>query len=512
MKLLKPINFIALLVLLLLVAACGRNTPNPDPDPDPTTHTLTVTVNEGQGTGTVTAETADGQEITLTETAAGSGVLSAEVEEGTTVVLTATPDDAATMDADWSNCSQEDTTANTCTVTVNADTSVSVAFVPVGTEPTTHTLTVTVDQTNGTGTVSAQTAEGAEVTLTETAEGSGVWTAEVEEGTTVVLTATPADATATDANWTGCDSTDAAANTCTVTVNEDTSVTVAFGPVATGPFALAVTVTGEGSVTSNPEGINCTAAGGETCTAEFEQGTEVTLTATPGTDLVADWGGACETATGNTCTVTVNADTSVSVAFVPVDPNSGLYEQRVAASSDDAEEFLEASNAGHLPGFVHLTSTDLDLIYDSSFAVNQAVGLRFTNLDIPQGATITNAYIQFTALATITSATNLQIAGQAADNVDTFANTSGSITSRTPTTANVAWSVPGWTENQAGANERTPDLSAIVQEVVNRTNWTSGNAVAFIITGNTGSRRRAVSFDGNADAAPLLVIEWTMTE
>src|SRR5207253_5889378 len=39
-------------------------------------------------------------------------------------------------------------------------------------------------------------------------------------------------------------------------------------------FQLTLTVTGAGTVTSNPAGINC----GQTCTASFPSGTAVTLT------------------------------------------------------------------------------------------------------------------------------------------------------------------------------------------------------------------------------------------
>ncbi|HSJ44306.1 MAG TPA: hypothetical protein VK923_06460, partial [Euzebyales bacterium] len=55
-----------------------------------------------------------------------------------------------------------------------------------------------------------------------------------------------------------------------------------------------------------------------------------------------------------------------------------------------------------------------------------------------------------------------------------------------------------------GAGQRTPNLAAVVQEVVNRSGWTSGNNLALIITG-TG-RRTAEAFQ---TAPAVLHIETT---
>jgi hypothetical protein len=86
-------------------------------------------------------------------------------------------------------------------------------------------------------------------------------------------------------------------------------VSVAIGSV----FALSASVSGSGTVTSSPSGINC----GATCSASFGVGTQVSLTATPATGWrFAGWGGACS-GTG-ACTVTMNANTSVSATFSPI--------------------------------------------------------------------------------------------------------------------------------------------------------------------------------------------------
>jgi len=63
----------------------------------------------------------------------------------------------------------------------------------------------------------------------------------------------------------------------------------------------------------------------------------------------------------------------------------------IASSSDDAEEATS--------GWAYLDSTDLELVRDTN---DQQVGMRFTGVNIPQGATILNAYIQFTDDSVIT--------------------------------------------------------------------------------------------------------------
>jgi hypothetical protein len=176
---------------------------------------------------------------------------------------------------------------------------------------------------------------------------------------------------------------------------------------------------------------------------------------------------------------------------------ASAVEIRVSAGSDDAEESAS--------GGVSLTSSDLELVYDGG---NQTVGMRFAGITIPQGAQVLSAYIQFQTDEARTETTSLSFAGQASDNAPTFAINQRDISSRLFTTARIAWSLPPWTiEGEAGPGQRTPDLEAIVQEIVNRPGWVSGNSLAIIVNG-TG-RRTAEAFDGVAAAAPLLHIEYT---
>jgi hypothetical protein len=71
--------------------------------------------------------------------------------------------------------------------------------------------------------------------------------------------------------------------------------------------------------------------------------------------------------------------------------------------------------------------------------------------------------------------------------------------------ASVGWTPVAWpTVRQAGPDQRTPNLATVIQEIVSRPGWASGNALALIITG-TGTRT-ADSVEGGW--GPILHIEY----
>jgi hypothetical protein len=180
--------------------------------------------------------------------------------------------------------------------------------------------------------------------------------------------------------------------------------------------------------------------------------------------------------------------------------NSGgaIFEKRVAAGSDDAEQNVST-------GAVDLSSSDLELVQDAG--ANQAVGIRFTGVTIPKGASIANAWVQFKADETGSSATSVNIQGQAADNPATFTTSASNVTSRPRTVASVNWAPTPWTAvGGAGAAQRTPNLASVIQQIVSRAGWVSGNSLVLIITG-TGTRT-AESFNGDAPGAALLHVEY----
>ncbi|MGB5553697.1 MAG: GEVED domain-containing protein, partial [Flavobacteriaceae bacterium] len=170
---------------------------------------------------------------------------------------------------------------------------------------------------------------------------------------------------------------------------------------------------------------------------------------------------------------------------------------QVSQGSDDAEERVSNGN-------MDLTSSDLELTSDGG--TNQLVGIRFQNISIPQGTTIVSASIQFTTDETDAGNTSVTIRGEDTNNASMFVNSNNNISNRTLTTASVSWNnIPSWNSvGQSGPNQITPDLTSIVQEIVNRGGWTSGNSMVFVITGS--GERTAESYNGSSTQAPVLSI------
>jgi hypothetical protein len=95
-------------------------------------------------------------------------------------------------------------------------------------------------------------------------------------------------------------------------VGEDVRLVATFDK-APPKAALTVFLAGKGTVQSAPTGLTCA---GEECTGEFEEGAEVTLTATPETGYTfAGWVG-CRHTGERTCEVTMSAAGEVTAVFL----------------------------------------------------------------------------------------------------------------------------------------------------------------------------------------------------
>lgn len=164
-------------------------------------------------------------------------------------------------------------------------------------------------------------------------------------------------------------------------------------------------------------------------------------------------------------------------------------------ASDDAEEDEK--------GKVDLNSSDLELIEESE---TQIVGMRFNKVNLPRNATIRSAFIQFTCDESSTKKTSLIIAAENSANAERFRSESHDLSSRSRTTAEAAWQPAAWpTAGEAGDAQRTPDLAAMIREVVSQPAWKSGNSVAFLISG--AGKRVAEAYGTNQTVAPRLIIE-----
>jgi hypothetical protein len=186
-----------------------------------------------------------------------------------------------------------------------------------------------------------------------------------------------------------------------------------------------------------------------------------------------------------------------SSAVEVTQPLTVTVEKRIATSSDDAEE---AGNGTH---DVFLSSPDLELIDDGDA---QLVGMRFPALDIPRGARLLDAWLQFQADGSTSAATSLVIRAEASDDAPTFTRTRRDLSDRLLGAASASWTPPAWNSGAQGEAQRSPSLVNVVQEVVDREGWARGNDLVLVIAGS--GQRRAESYDGILAAAPLLHVEY----
>lgn len=188
---------------------------------------------------------------------------------------------------------------------------------------------------------------------------------------------------------------------------------------------------------------------------------------------------------------------------------------RVSQASDDLEEWI-APAAGQTQsktaGTVDVGSSDLEIGCEGgSEADPQIVGVRFPGVPVGPSRTISRAFIVFELDATPknTDPFSQVIRAEDSDNPLTFANVAGELSSRPKSADSVVWTLAAGAFNVVNARQSTADITALVQQLVNRSGWASANAMAFYLRG-TGTRETE-SYDGEAGAAPELVIEYVMT-
>lgn len=142
-------------------------------------------------------------------------------------------------------------------------------------------------------------------------------------------------------------------------------------------------------------------------------------------------------------------------------------------------------------------------------------GMRFQNVTIPKGATITTAYLTFKANTYLSADTcKTRISAEAVNDAPTFADDAAAFDARAAnhTTAQVDWDAIGpWT---AETNYNSPEIKTVIQEIVNRAGWASGNGLVifwddFDERSTVEAFRGAWSYDHGSDA-PKLHIEYTV--
>jgi len=139
-------------------------------------------------------------------------------------------------------------------------------------------------------------------------------------------------------------------------------------------------------------------------------------------------------------------------------------------------------------------------------------GMRFRNVKVPQGATILHATLKICANPNgLKARLDGLVKSEAADNPAGFTPTGRLVWQLTTTNASVAWK---WTTDAPWSADTwydSPDIGAVVQEIVNRPGWASDNAIVLIYAPSAvmfGDERRFWSYDGDPTKAVKLSITY----
>ena len=134
---------------------------------------------------------------------------------------------------------------------------------------------------------------------------------------------------------------------------------------------------------------------------------------------------------------------------------------------------------------------------------NKIVGIRFEDLNIPQGATIISANVIFTAKGSTSGAADVIVTGEKVDSAAILNPVAGEFSSRAvanPTTLFETWTMEDWVD---GDIYSTNDISNIIEEITSQTVWCGGNDLMLFFTSTGSASRVAYSKDG-VDSLPAI--------
>lgn len=170
---------------------------------------------------------------------------------------------------------------------------------------------------------------------------------------------------------------------------------------------------------------------------------------------------------------------------------------QVNASAGDARELAGA--------------VDIAVLNSVTDDFGEWFGFRFTGVTIAGGSTINTAVLSVYVYNSGFDEPLHTFYAEDSDNAAAFTNTANDISGRARTSASVVWS-----NTNLGATGFSPfffsppDVSALVQEVVDRGGWASGNALVIVCEGADVNRDLGLSsYDVSSANAATLDIDYT---
>lgn len=100
-----------------------------------------------------------------------------------------------------------------------------------------------------------------------------------------------------------------------------------------------------------------------------------------------------------------------------------------------------------------------------------------------------------------------EIHGERTGSAQVFSHEQFNLSKRIRTATSVQWpDLPRW--KRIRELHRTPDLASIIQEIVEQSDWNTGNTIVFLI--EEEGKRNAVNYNLQPAAAPRLVVQYQL--
>jgi hypothetical protein len=193
---------------------------------------------------------------------------------------------------------------------------------------------------------------------------------------------------------------------------------------------------------------------------------------------------------------------------------------QVAASADDCYCYWNGS-----AWVFDYTYTLISSGYSSATIYKRGGGFRFDNVTVPKGRTIAAAYLRFTSGTSHSETTvNSKITGDKESDAAAFTTLAdyqarrgtvvGGANNNYITSKQVNWNnIAAWTLDTP---YNSPDISEIIQEIVNQAGWASGNHLVLfwddhddLSTHAANTIRNADTYDNSTSKCAILHIEYT---
>ena len=277
--------------------------------------------------------------------------------------------------------------------------------------------------------------------------------------------------------------------------NRPETIEVLFFSAANGNYNNTTLIYGQISASASPSATPTQAA-----TATKTPTATATATSTPKpTATPTQTAAATMTATATNTPKPTATPTQTAAATMTATPASGAQNitKQVAAGTDDVNQ----------DGTSNLTTSGTIWLGTGQSTSASYTGLRFTGITIPRNAVITSAYLEVYSTQNQWITIGFQVYGDNTGNSATFTMSTRpsqrSLTAqKVPYSANTQWLANQWYQ--------ITGLEPVIQALVNRSDWQSGNALTLILKGTSGQYGRKIvqSYDGNPGFAPRLVITY----